>query len=69
MLQALDVVDVNVTVALAVATCVVAAALVLSAWVGRARGLIFLGLLLVGATAVSSAIDVPLRGGFGEAAP
>jgi hypothetical protein len=54
MLQALDVVDVNVTVALAVATCVVAAALLLSAWVGRARGLIFLGLLLVKATAVSA---------------
>jgi hypothetical protein len=37
-----------------------------SAWVGRAHGLIWLGVLLLAATAVSSAIDVPLRGGFGE---
>jgi predicted membrane protein len=66
-LQALEVVEVNLTVALAIATCAVGAVLALSAWVGRARGLILLGLLLVAATAVSSTIDVPLRGGIGEA--
>jgi predicted membrane protein len=65
-LQAVEVIEVNVTVALAIATCAVGAVLVLSAWVGRARGLIFLGLLLVAATAASSTIDVPLRGGIGE---
>ena len=65
-LQASGALDVNLTVLLAIATCVVGAALVVSAWAGRARGLILLGLALVLATAVSSAIDVPLRGGFGE---
>jgi phage shock protein PspC (stress-responsive transcriptional regulator) len=65
-LQALEVIELNRAVALAIATCAVGAVLVLSAWVGRARGLIFLGLLLVAATAASSAIDVPLRGGIGE---
>jgi phage shock protein PspC (stress-responsive transcriptional regulator) len=66
LLQALEVIELNLTVALAIATCAVGAVLLLSAWVGRARGLIFLGLLLVAATAASSAIDVPLRGGIGE---
>jgi phage shock protein PspC (stress-responsive transcriptional regulator)/predicted membrane protein len=65
-LQAIEVIEVNVTLAIAIATCAVGAVLVLSAWVGRARGLILLGLLLVVATAVSSTIDVPLRGGIGE---
>ncbi|HYL50891.1 MAG TPA: hypothetical protein VEZ15_02890, partial [Acidimicrobiia bacterium] len=65
-LQAIEVIEVNVTLALALATCAVGAVLVLSAWAGRARGLILLGLLLVVATAVSSTIDVPLRGGIGD---
>ena len=65
-LQAIEAVEVNLTVAFAIATCAVGAVLVLSAWVGRATGLIFVGLLLVAATAVSSTIDVPLRGGIGE---
>jgi phage shock protein PspC (stress-responsive transcriptional regulator)/predicted membrane protein len=65
-LQAIEAIEVNLTVAFAIATCAVGAVLVLSAWVGRARGLIFLGVLLVAATAVSSTIDVPLRGGIGE---
>src|SRR5205085_2778620 len=65
-LQAIEAIDVNLTVALAIATGAVGAVLVLSAWVGRARGLIFLGLLLVVATAVSATIDMPLRGGIGE---
>ncbi len=66
LLQALEVIELNLTVAFAIATCAVGAVLVLSAWVGRAHGLIFVGLLLVAATAVSSTIDVPLRGGVGE---
>ncbi len=65
-LQAIEAIEVNLTVAFAIATCAVGAVLVLSTWVGRARGLIFLGVLLVAATAVSSTIDVPLRGGIGE---
>jgi hypothetical protein len=66
LLQSNDVIDVNLTVALAVATCVVGAVLIFSAWIGRAHGLIALGVLLVAATTVASVIDVPLRGGFGD---
>jgi phage shock protein PspC (stress-responsive transcriptional regulator) len=65
-LAATDTVDVNITVAFAVATGFVGLMLVLSAWVGRAHGLIFLGVFLLAATAVTSALDVPLRGGFGD---
>jgi phage shock protein PspC (stress-responsive transcriptional regulator)/predicted membrane protein len=65
-LAAIDAITVNVTVVLAIATLFVGAVLLLSTWVGRARGLIFIGLLLVAATAISTAIDVPLQGGVGE---
>ncbi len=47
-LQATETIEVNLVIAFAIATCVVGAVLVLSTWVGRARGLIFLGVLLVG---------------------
>ena len=40
--------------------------LVLSTWIGRAHGLIAVGVLLAFATALSSTIDVPLHGGFGD---
>ena len=66
LLQVTGAVDVNVTVALAIATGVVGAALVCSAFVGRAHTLIFVGLVLAAATAVSSTLDVPLRGGIGH---
>jgi predicted membrane protein len=66
LLQATGALDVNLTVALAIATCAVGAALVISAFVGRAHGLIFIGLLLLAATTVSNSIDVPLRGGIGS---
>jgi phage shock protein PspC (stress-responsive transcriptional regulator) len=66
LLQASGALDVNITIALAIATLFVGAVLVLSSWVGRARGLILIGILLAGLTAASSAIDVPLRGGFGN---
>ncbi len=66
LLQAGGALDVNITVVLAIATCVVGAALVVSAFVGRARLLIFVGLLLVAATGVSNTLDVPLRGGIGH---
>ncbi len=66
LLQATGAADVNLTVVLAIMTCGVGAALLLSAFAGRARGLIAIGVLLAFATAVSSALDVPLRGGIGE---
>ena len=66
LLQATGALDVNVTVALAIATCVVGAALVVAAFAGRAHTLILVGVVLLAATAVSSTIDVPLRGGIGS---
>ncbi|MDQ1447131.1 MAG: hypothetical protein QOC79_102 [Actinomycetota bacterium] len=65
LLQATGALDVNLTVVLAIATCLVGAALVTAAFVGRAHALIVVGIVLLGATAISSTIDVPLRGGIG----
>ena len=65
LLQATGALDVNLTVVLAIATCLVGAALVTAAFVGRAHALIVVGVVLLGATAISSTIDVPLRGGIG----
>jgi phage shock protein PspC (stress-responsive transcriptional regulator) len=66
LLQATGALDVNLTVVLALATCVVGAALVVAAFAGRAHSLILIGVLLLGATAISNSIDVPLRGGIGS---
>jgi len=66
LLQATGALDVNLTVVLAIGTCVVGAALVTAAFVGRAHTLILVGIVLLTATAVSSSIDVPLRGGIGS---
>lgn len=66
LLQATGAVDVNLTVALAIATVFVGGALVVSSWFGRARALILVGILLVAATSIASALDVPLRGGIGD---
>jgi phage shock protein PspC (stress-responsive transcriptional regulator) len=68
LLDALDVIDVDPTYVFAGALAVVAAVLVLSAWVGRAHGLIAVGLLLSFAAIVSSIVDVPLHGGWGDRA-
>ncbi|HEY5172377.1 MAG TPA: PspC domain-containing protein, partial [Acidimicrobiia bacterium] len=66
LLQATGALDVNLTVVLAIATCVVGAALVTAAFVGRAHTLVLVGIALLAATAISSTIDVPLRGGIGS---
>jgi phage shock protein PspC (stress-responsive transcriptional regulator) len=50
----------------AIALLVVGLGLLVGAWVGRARWLILLGILLVPVVLVSSLIDVPVRGGFGD---
>ena len=65
-LQATGALEINPTIAFALTTCAIGGVLVLSTWFGRARSLIVLGALLVAATAASSVIDVPLRGGFGD---
>jgi len=51
---------------LAGALCLVGLALVLSAWFGRARGLVPLGIVLLIATLPAATIDVPLTGGTGN---
>src|SRR5262245_33184274 len=66
LLQSTGAMDVNLTVALAIGTCVVGAALVVSAFAGRAPALIAVGIVLVAATAIANTLDVPLRGGIGE---
>jgi phage shock protein PspC (stress-responsive transcriptional regulator) len=66
LLVATDTIALNLTIALGVATGFVGLVLVLSTWVGRARGLILIGLLLALATAASSAVNVPITGGIGE---
>jgi phage shock protein PspC (stress-responsive transcriptional regulator) len=66
LLEATGAVDVNLAIVLAIGTCIVGAALVVSAWVGRARGLILLGVLLACAAGVATIVDVPFTGGFGE---
>jgi len=66
LLQATGALEVNLTVVLATATCLVGAALVTAAFAGRAHTLILVGVVLLGATAISSTIDVPLRGGIGS---
>jgi phage shock protein PspC (stress-responsive transcriptional regulator) len=45
---------------------VVGLGLLAGTWWGRARGLIVVGILLVPAVIVSSIINVPIRGGFGQ---
>jgi predicted membrane protein len=66
LLVATDTITLNLTIAFAAATGFVGLVLLLSTWVGRARGLIFVVLLLALATAVSSAVNVPITGGIGE---
>jgi hypothetical protein len=59
---------VHLTVAgvLASGLILVGGALVLSAWFGRARGLIPIGILLLLVTIPAATIDVPISGGIGE---
>lgn len=51
---------------LASALILVGGALVVSAWFGRAHGLIPIGILLLLATIPAATIDVPISGGIGE---
>jgi phage shock protein PspC (stress-responsive transcriptional regulator)/predicted membrane protein len=65
-LDSVNAVHVTLAAVLASGLIVVGAALVLSAWFGRARGLIPIGVLLLLATIPASVIDVPISGGIGE---
>ena len=58
--------DVDVAIVFALALTVIGIALLASAWFGRARGLIALGIVLAFVVAGFGVIDVPLRGGIGD---
>jgi phage shock protein PspC (stress-responsive transcriptional regulator) len=58
--------SVDLGVVAAIALTIVGAGLVVSAWIGRARGLVVLGILLALVVGAFGAIDVPIRGGVGE---
>jgi phage shock protein PspC (stress-responsive transcriptional regulator) len=66
LIEMLDIADVDPEVIGALGLGVIGSALVVSAWYGRARGLIALGILLTIPLSVLSMIDVPLEGGFGD---
>ena len=58
--------DVDLGVLTAIGLAIVGAALVVSTWYGRARGLIALGIPLVLLVGAFGVVDVPLRGGIGD---
>lgn len=66
VLESLDVVTLDLGVVAALALLVVGIALLVSAWFGRARGLIALGIPLMLLVGVLALVDVPLHGGIGD---
>ncbi len=66
LLDTAGAVDLDVGVVLALALAVVGGALVVSAWWGRSRGLIALGIPLVLVVGGLGLVDVPLDGGIGN---
>jgi phage shock protein PspC (stress-responsive transcriptional regulator) len=66
LLEASDAVDVDIGVMFALALAVVGGALLVSAWYGRSRGLIALGIPLVLVVGAFGVINVPLDGGIGD---
>jgi phage shock protein PspC (stress-responsive transcriptional regulator) len=66
LLDAAGAVDLDLGVVLALALALVGAGLVVSAWWGRSRGLIALGIPLVLVVGGFGLVDVPLEGGIGS---
>jgi phage shock protein PspC (stress-responsive transcriptional regulator) len=66
LLTSIDAISIDPEVAGAIALGILGAALVLSAWFGRARGLIFLAVPLAIGLGVVALIDTPLEGGVGD---
>lgn len=67
LLDAIGAVDLRPSDILIAVLVVVGLGLLVSTWVGRARGLVLLGLVLVPVVAVSAVVDrIDLRGGAGE---
>jgi phage shock protein PspC (stress-responsive transcriptional regulator) len=61
-----DVIDVSAEAMAATILIIFGVGLIVSAWFGRARSLIGLGLAALVALVVIAAVDIPLSGGFGE---
>jgi hypothetical protein len=66
LLDAIGAVDVDLGVVAASALTLLGIALLVSAWYGRARRLIVLGIPLLLVVAALGLVDVPLRGGIGD---
>jgi phage shock protein PspC (stress-responsive transcriptional regulator) len=66
VLDASGVVDLDLALVAALALLLVGAGLLASAWFGRARGLIALGVVLMFVVGLLGFVDVPLRGGIGD---
>ena len=66
LLASVDVLDVDVEVAGAIALGIIGIGLVVSAWFGRARGLVPLAVLLTIALSAVAVIDTPIEGGIGD---
>ena len=66
LLDTIGVLDVDIQVAAAIALGVVAATLLLSAWFGRALGLVSLAMLLTVVCGVAAIVDTPFKGGVGD---
>src|SRR5450631_137189 len=64
-LDAAHTIDISAQAVFAAALLTVGIALVVGAWIGRARALIAVGVILTVGLAVTAALDVPLRGGIG----
>ena len=64
-LDAAHAIDISAQAVFAAALLTVGIALVIGTWIGRARALIAVGVILTVALAVTAALDVPLRGGVG----
>ena len=64
-LDAANAIDISAQAVFAAALLTVGLALVIGTWIGRARALITVGVILTVALAVTAALDVPLRGGIG----
>src|SRR5450631_565465 len=65
-LNASHALDISAQTILAAALLTIGIALVIGAWIGRARGIVALGAVLTVALAIAAAVDVPLRGGIGN---
>jgi hypothetical protein len=66
LLSGLDVLDIDLEFVLAIALGIVGLGLVVSAWFGRARGLVPLAILLTVASSAVAIVDTPLGGGVGD---